>query len=92
MEKVRPLCDQPSDRGRLKNRTEPNSNAATDAIASAAYRQSDKVRNLTWEQKPGARFVKYLTTVLRSSYDNAKVTTDLLRTYGLQNILRRTQG
>ena len=25
----------------------------------------------------GARFTKYLTTILRSSYDNAKVTIDL---------------
>ena len=28
----------------------------------------------------GARFTKYLTTVLRLSYDNAKVTIDLRRT------------
>jgi len=32
---------------------------------------------------PGARFTKYLTTVLRLSYDNAKVTTDLRRTSSL---------
>ena len=41
---------------------------------------------------PGARFTKHLTTVLRLSYDNAKVTIDLRRTSSLQNILRRTQG
>ena len=28
---------------------------------------------------PAARFTKYLTTILRLSYDNAKVTTDLRR-------------
>jgi len=36
----------------------------------------------------GARFTKYLTTILRLSYDNAKVTIDLRRTSNLQNILR----
>jgi len=40
----------------------------------------------------GTRFTKYLTTILRLSYDNAKVTIDLRRTSNLQNILRRTQG
>jgi len=39
-----------------------------------------------------ARFTKYLTTILRLSYDNAKVTIDLRRTSNLQNILRRAQG
>jgi len=43
-------------------------------------------------QHPGARFTKYLTTVLRLSYDNAKLTIDLRRTFNLQNILRRAQG
>ena len=42
--------------------------------------------------KSGARFTKYLTTTLRLSYDNAKVTIDLPRTSNLQNILRRMQG
>ena len=32
----------------------------------------------------GARFTKYLTTILRLSYDNAKVTIDLRRTSNLQ--------
>jgi len=35
--------------------------------------------------KPGARVAKYLTIVLRLSYDNAKVTIDLRRTSHLQN-------
>jgi len=43
-------------------------------------------------QRSAARFTKYLTTVLRLSYDNAKVTIDLRRTSNLQNVLRRTQG
>ena len=42
--------------------------------------------------KSGARFTKYLTTILRLSYDNAKVTIDSRRTSNLQNILRRAQG
>jgi len=40
----------------------------------------------------GARFTKYLTTILRLSYDNVKVTIDLRRATNLPNILRRTQG
>jgi len=36
----------------------------------------------------GARFTKYLTTILRLSYDNAKVTIDLRRMSNLQNILQ----
>ena len=43
-------------------------------------------------QRSGARFTKYLRTILRLSYDNAKVTIDLRRTSSLQNMLRRTQG
>ena len=43
-------------------------------------------------EESGARFTKYLTIILRLSYDNAKVTIDLRRSSGLQNILRRTQG
>ena len=42
--------------------------------------------------EPAARFTKYLTIILRLSYDNAKVTIDLRRTSNLQNILRRAQG
>jgi len=42
--------------------------------------------------RPWARFTKYLTTILRLFYDNAKVTIDLRRTSNLQNILRRAQG
>ena len=40
----------------------------------------------------GARFAKYLTTVLRLSDDNAKVTIGLRRTYILRKILRTMQG
>jgi len=42
--------------------------------------------------KPEAQFAKYLTTILRLSYDSAKVTIDLRRTSNLQNILQRAQG
>jgi len=38
--------------------------------------------------EPWARFTKYLTTILRLSYDNAKVTINLRRTSNLQNILQ----
>ena len=31
--------------------------------------------------RPGARFTKYLTTILRLSYDNAEVTINLRSTY-----------
>jgi len=34
--------------------------------------------------RPGARFTKYVTTILRLPYDNAKVTIDLQRTSNLQ--------
>jgi len=46
---------------------------------------------LKLELKHGARFTKYLTTILRLSYDNAKVTIDLRQTSHSQNILRKTQ-
>ena len=38
--------------------------------------------------KPGAKFTKYLTTILRLSYDNAQHTIDLRQMSNLQNILR----
>jgi len=41
---------------------------------------------------PGATCTNYLTIILQLSYDNAKVTIDLRRSSGLQNILRRTRG
>ena len=37
--------------------------------------------------RAGARFTKYLTTILRLSYDNAKVMVNLRRTSNLQNVL-----
>jgi len=45
-----------------------------------------------WASHPGARFTKYLTTILRLSYDNAKVAIDLRLTSNLQNVLQRTQS
>jgi len=41
---------------------------------------------------PGARFTKYLTTVLRLSYNSARVTIDLRWMSNLRNVLRRKQG
>ena len=52
----------------------------------------------TRQHEPGilsparARLTEYLTTILRLSYDNAKVTIDVRRTSNLQNVLRRTRG
>jgi len=42
--------------------------------------------------EPAARFTKYLTTIVRLSYDNAEDTIDLRRTSNLQNVLRITQS
>ena len=42
--------------------------------------------------KPEAQFAKYLTTILRLSYDSAKVTINLRWTSNLRNILQRAQG
>jgi len=42
-------------------------------------------------QIPGARFTKYLTTILRLSYDNAKVAIDLRRTTNLPNRLTNVE-
>jgi len=44
--------------------------------------------------RPGFRFTKYLTTVLRLSYDklNAKVMINLQRMSNLQSTLRGVQG
>jgi len=52
-------------------------------------------RDATKLYESWARFTKYLPTILRLSYDNAKVTIDLRvirRTSNLQNVLRRAQG
>ena len=56
------------------------------------YHLQNHCENNFCSWKPRARFTKYLTTILRLSYDNAKVTIDLRRTSNLQNILRRAQG
>ena len=42
--------------------------------------QSLAIRPILIFFEPGARFAKYLTTLLRLSYDNDKVTIDLRRT------------
>jgi len=54
------------------------------------HRYGTKLRHCT--RLPGARFTKYLTTILRLSYDNAKVTTDPRPASSLQNTSRTTQG
>jgi len=47
-----------------------------------------KLRYKVYHYETGARFTKYLTTILRLSYDNAKVMIDLRRTSNLQNMLQ----
>jgi len=42
--------------------------------------------------EPGTRFTKYLTTILRSSYDHAEVTIDLRRASNLRKHLARNTG
>jgi len=49
---------------------------------------TQQVRTALIDKRNGARFTKYLKTILRLSYDNAKVTIDLRRTSNLQDILR----
>jgi len=49
---------------------------------------AQQVRTALIDKRNGARFTKYLKTILRLSYDNAKVTIDLRRTSNLQDILR----
>ena len=71
--------------------------AELDQVETAAgYNQFVLVRRCTVADRKytcaGARFTECLTKILRSSYDNAKVTIDLRRTFYRQNILRRTQG
>jgi len=53
------------------------------ARRATLYTNAGKVTQTDW-WKPGARFTKYLTAILRLSYDNAKVTIDLRRTSNLQ--------
>jgi len=45
---------------------------------------ADVTAALQLDYQAGAQFTKYLTTILRLSYDNAKVTIDLRRTSNLQ--------
>jgi len=44
--------------------------------------------NVVASKEPGARFTKYLTTILRLSYDIAEITIILRRTSNLQNSLQ----
>ena len=39
-----------------------------------------RLSNICSHLRPGTRFTKYVTTILRLSYDNAEVTIDLRRT------------
>jgi len=50
--------------------------------------KSHEIGCWSWKS-PGARFTKYLMTILRLSYDNAKVTIDLRRTSNLQKRLTK---
>ena len=89
-------CQLPRWLGLLR-RLQSVQNAA--ALLVTGARRCDHItpvlRQLHWlpvRQYSGARLTKYLTTILRLSYDNANVTIDLRRTSNLQNILQRAQG
>jgi len=55
----------------------PQNGTTADAGTTAALHGD---RQVPVQPMPGARFTKYLTTILRLSYDNAEVTIDLRRT------------
>ena len=74
------------------NRWKSRAGAGGGARAPVPHSWRRQCQNEIRSERAGARFTKYLTTILRLSYDNAKVTIDLRQTSNLQNILRRTQG
>jgi len=87
------VCSLPSPLGSLGERRElPQWGPAADAFLHILRHIALLVVRKMWFCCPGARFTKYLTTILRLAYDNAKVTIDLRRTSNLQNILWRAQG
>jgi len=53
------------------------SNLTQGRIAATTHELLSRVRQYAPRSRHGARFTKYLTTILRLSYDNAKVTIDL---------------
>ena len=52
----------------------------TNSVLSSDTWQYNGFSRYELGRKPGARFIKYLMTISRLSYDNAKVTIDLRRT------------
>ena len=77
-----PACDRQTDR---QSRNNDKNIICPRPLRTPPIRLTDR-------ERPGARLTRYLTTIIRLSYNNAKVTIDLRRTSNLQNILRRTQG
>jgi len=55
-------------------------------VKSTGHRTDEEA--LRSDREPGARFTKYLTTILRLSYNNAEVTIDLRQTSNVQNIIQ----
>ena len=84
----RPVADQ-SVPGRVDDTVDTT---PTHAVPADTRQPRNRTIDFAADKGPRARFTKYLTTILRLSHDNAKVTIDLRRTSNLPNILRRTQG
>jgi len=79
MEKVRPWCGQPSDRGRLRNRTEHGhpTNSHHDAVGkkgqAASKRSNDQVdQTINRSQLDHVVVVDRGTTIHKASKDNSK--------------------
>ena len=58
------------------------------AVCSESENVKSFPSHMGLQSSAGARLTKYLTTILRLSYDNATVTINLQRTSNLQNILQ----
>jgi len=63
MEKVRPWCGQPSDRGRLKNRTEQHFFFKMAAVRHLGF--VERVLGLPMMSRPYFRFYEYYTSYCR---------------------------
>ena len=61
-----------------------NESILIDSLNESNRIDSSRELECSISKHPGARFTKYLTTIIRLSYDNAKVTIDLRRTSNLQ--------
>ena len=78
-------------KGPTKDRKGPQRSTTHGTTEDRQYHKGPQ--RTTVENYTGARFTKYLTTILRLSYDNAIVTIDLRWTTKIYHtVLRRVQG